>query len=849
MKTRSLLFSSILLTTVSGHTSTYQYGGACGTQGSWTQAALSRTSELKGYLQKLKDDPNCKVLPQVLQKSFAELETQVNTSNNLGNDSELTELPKEISALRTYGASEPEFKGQIAGAMTSKLVRQAVVEGSGKALETSTKLNSRSGIDFLRKRATSFNAGLGLVGQLVDNLPAVERCMDNSGNFGHYLAATIQLVGSFSASGMDQNGAGVAKLVSKLAEHSRDQKYASALKTLDQNEYLAALACLLELTSESYCAARDGQLLFQDMLKTTQVVTDAKGELSLRGMSIKAKAVGQFHPLEGYYILTQNLPIITGWLQSVQLGVEPRLPTDSDQKNKPLVEINNFYISVNNLRGVFNLNAENIKNLKVLEEKKNLIVRLVEALTNSMANMGGQNFFTISHPAVHIPFKLIGIDTPAAVMGIGGNVQQGPIQFLDANVSTLGAFNDADALMAKIKINMDTIIRSADINATAYYGKWFIVDKIAIVNRAMIGNLYNVKESLSEINSYLKNLELKIKKYSGDKSLLPGIRDTRMRIEKVMVRFKKVEEVGASLQNLNLAESSSEVLESSEDLIKEVFDQFYVMLAKSGWLANRLVDFVEYDYDLMLRSGVDMNSNVAEIYLATGRSMVNNIISMSSGNPASVSADLALSLRINKGNLEALEKALASSYVDQIAFLKHIVEGRKQVSSGSIWDMKNNSQGYGVDEIPGNYNNPVARYLYAFWKDGLNGFGSPTHMGATVKNLFSWLKVTKISPDDEFGSARKVMNQLCTQTLAFGDLNPFWYLCRDTKMESPFLTINGNEISAQAKKILNVNYKDKAWESYKESRQLNHSLRICALRDFSRKNFVLYLLQGQASKD
>lgn len=844
MRSRSFIIFALISSSLSAHASNYQFGGACGTQGSWTAAALSRTAELRGYLEKLKDDPNCKSLPATLGKSFADIDLQLASVQKSGGDGELTELPKEIGALRTFGAIDSNFKGAVADAMTSKLVRQAVVEGATVSSAESSKSLGKAGMSFLRNRFSSFQSGVSLLGQVVDNLPKVERCLDHNESFGHYLAGAIQLVGSFTASGLDQNGIGLSKIVSKLSDYSRDKRYAQALKTLDQNEYLASLSCLLELTSESYCAARDGQILFQDMLKTSQVVTDSKGQLRLANIAIKDTAGTEFGALDGYYILTQNLPLITSWLQSVQLGVEPLLPTDSDQKNKPLIEINNFYLSVNNLRGVFNLSFENMKGLQKVEEKRNLIIKLVDDLTNSMSGMGGQNFFTTSYPAVHIPFKLLGIETPEAVTGTGGGFTQSPMSYLNANAEKLPTFNDPEALMAKIKINMDSIIRGADVNATAYYGKWFVVDKVAIVNKAMIGNLFNVKQSLIEINKYLLSLEKKIGKYSDDKSLLPGIRDTRTRISKVLVRFNDLSKFGATLEANNLQESGPEILESSELLIKEVFDQFYVMLAKSGWLSNRLVNFVEYDHNLMRRAGIKIDSQTSQIYLATGRSMVNQLIAMSSGNPAAVSADLAMSLRINKGNLEALETALADSYADQIAFLKHIVEGRKSVSPGSIWDMKNNSHGYGVDKIPGNYNNAVFRYLYAFWKDGLGAFGDPVRMGATVSNLFSWLKIQDISPDDEFGSARKVMNQLCVQTLAFSNLNPFWYMCRDSKMESPYLA-ERKEFSPEAARVLNIYYKEKAWEQYKKNPQLNHSLRICGLRDYSRKNYVLYLLQGQ----
>ncbi|HRO68163.1 MAG TPA: hypothetical protein PL182_11410, partial [Pseudobdellovibrionaceae bacterium] len=153
-----------------------------------------------------------------------------------------------------------------------------------------------------------------------------------------------------------------------------------------------------------------------------------------------------------------------------------------------------------------------------------------------------------------------------------------------------------------------------------------------------------------------------------------------------------------------------------------------------------------------------------------------------------------------------------------------------------------------TDEIPGYNNNSVWRYLKAFWKNGLASFGDVKSLWTQGAETFGWLRATRLSPDDEFGSARRVKNQLCVQTLAFNDLGPYWYMCRDSVLESPYVKSVHFGVTEENAKSLNVSYKEKAWEQYKENKSLNHSKRICGLRDYNRKNLVLYLLQGQTRR-
>lgn len=858
----SLSFNALADSAATGY-STYHFAGQCGTQGSWTAAALEQTGALRNYITKVKDDPNCKVLGTTIQNTLTQVEQELSTMKSAGApEVARSNLPAEIGALSDFAHSTTENRPEVLQVLTKKLVEQSVVSNQGGGHDNPDA--SIQELAALRQRASRAGvAGLTMLNGTLDSLPKVQECLADNNAFGHFLAGTIKLVGAFASSNQDPSGTALATAVSKITNYAREAKYEKALAKLGQNEFMAALACLLEVTSESYCTARDGKIVFDDMMSRSQVVAGEDGKLVLQTKDVSPGTDGgdRDHPLEGYYVLTQNVPQITNWLQTIQIGVEPRMPTDSIQKGNVLMEITQYYTSVFNLQGTYNSGLATLKEYKNLAEKQNQVLNMVLDLAALMTDHGRgnmQNFFTIAYQDIAIPFMLLGMDIPDAVKGTqvsGSGYQQTPAAYLKANYLSMTMFQTPDVLADTIKVNMDRIINLADASALAYYNKWFVIDKVAIVDRAIVGHLYNVRESLIEVRSYLNRLADRIQKFDGDQIMLVGVRDTITRTDKVLATFDALDQYAHGLTNLSNTDAvSGETLRLSEELIREVYEQYFVMLAKSGFLANRMSDFVQYDFNLMQRSGVDLTPYLEEVYLATGRSMVNNILSMSAGSPANVNQDLAMALRVNKGNIEAIETALGTSYLYQVGFLQHIVLGYRHLSPASM-DFVLNRYGktFPIDAVPGNFNNPL--WLFTESVSGelfsIPNIVTPVQEIANLVGLGDSLGAIPpqtLSPDDEFHSAERIKDQLCIQTLAFNNLNPFWRLCKTAELKSPFPYPTPDLRSNLPNPLagtLDVKYKEKAWEHYDDNRELNHSLRICGLRDFNRKNLVLYLLEGQ----
>lgn len=858
----------------------YQFASSCGSQGPWTQQALQKTSELRSVLSKLQALPECKTFAEQMQASLDRMQTQLGAlDQDRQSNSNAAQLPGQVDALRTSLVADQSNKGPVLNAMFSRMIETAkdtqpelkvttdLVEGAAGQVATALGRGGNSSV--LQQISSATTQSLQIFNDTIDYLPQVQSCLtkSNLAVTGQMMSASVQILSALSNGGQSKNSLLLAKTVSKLANFLRQAPFANALKTLNNSEFTASLACLLEMTSENYCSARDAHLLFDQLTGDDEVETGANGELRLRSQKDQfVSADAEKSPLAGYYLLTQNLPIITDWIQMIQLGAEPRLSTDADQKNGPINQISNFQMTSNSLKATANTQLENIRSFATLAEKQNAVISMVIGLYAALSNSGGgiggnqQNFFTLAMQPVDIIFYLLGVPTPDAVRPISGQMQP-PDQWLQNNYKSLPIFGDPTSLSINISANLTRLIEQANRSSITYYNKWFIVDKVLITNRALIGINYNVKDALRNTSGYLTNLQNRVTKYSPDDlSIVPLILETRERVDKVLQRFADIESLGKSLRDKQNVSPDSTLLADQlpEALIAEVYNQFYVMLAKSGWLASRMADFVTADFQMMRRAGVGLDPYLNEIYAASGRMLGDEIVRMSGSNPAAVKTDLSMALYVGKGNLEAIATGLSDAYLNEIALLQEIIDGRHFSDSRILWQTEHPEETRWLPEI-NHYpdenritNNGFVQVISGIYRSYLGSLGDVPRMvehaavniGALSETLLTG--VTPLSPDDEFGSAKSLQAQLCVQTLAFANLGSFWSLCKNTKLTSPYANTPMAQPAAEKfDAIYNVNYHVKAWQGYKtQGREANLSNRICAFRDYNRRNLILYLTKN-----
>ncbi|HEY8271845.1 MAG TPA: hypothetical protein VIG33_13220, partial [Pseudobdellovibrionaceae bacterium] len=254
-----------------GMSSAYSFGGACASQGVWTQTALSATQNLRKVTLQLKDDANCKALGASLQASIQNIETAVQSaSDTTARATRLSQLPREINALRAFLNSAPDMKQQILRTMMDKSIESATLSAQ---VGPETDLISTNIGDFGSRMHRSANTGLSLLNQVIDSIPNLSQCLmgEDQQALGSVMSTAVQMASAFASSGQDVTGSQLATTISKITSFVREQKYSKILRKLNQQEFLASMACLMEATSESYCQARTGMQFFQKGMEDLKV--------------------------------------------------------------------------------------------------------------------------------------------------------------------------------------------------------------------------------------------------------------------------------------------------------------------------------------------------------------------------------------------------------------------------------------------------------------------------------------------------------------------------------------------------------------------------------------------------
>ena len=114
----------------------------------------------------------------------------------------------------------------------------------------------------------------------------------------------------------------------------------------------------------------------------------------------------------------------------------------------------------------------------------------------------------------------------------------------------------------------------------------------------------------------------------------------------------------------NAVAQDAELLRVSTNLLQVIQIRFDMQTSQTSFLASRLADLVNKDYELMLSSGRDFSAYHQELYQTTGQAMVDGMIRMSNGNPAQVDKDLDMAMRLMGEQFvtgETISEALANA--------------------------------------------------------------------------------------------------------------------------------------------------------------------------------------------
>ncbi len=844
----------------------YYFSGPCTSQGAWTQEALSQTQRLREITTQLRDDPACKALGASLQRSFTEIQGSLeSTEKSLGGiQNAMRNLGQESKAFRETSLENPALNpiiskhilGNLFSLARMKTLSNDQTNGDPAHMTPETRAQLiESGGDRISRVA---GRGFTLFNQTIDSLPRLNECLTQKNVMGQVLASSVSMLGALVSSGQDPLGNQAAMAISKIANYMREKSFAEVLRKLNQQEFMSSIQCIMETTSESYCSARDSRLLYDQM--TAELSARRAKQNEAKDQVIPSDR--QFdNPLNGFYVLTQLSPVVTDWIFRIQIGSSPKLREDGQYQMNVLNNANVFYIKMKEIESEFNQLKRNISTYTDFVSKQNYAKDLVIRISDVILKAGGptgENFFQNAGSSYEIYFNLLGMGVPQDVIDKGSIMD--PPTWLNIHYRELPIFNDPDNVPNIVWKKLAIVFEAGKANMLNYYFKNFVADQVGVIDESMLGIPYTIKSALINIDNYLANLQVKIQNKSKDQTMLGSIADTRMRIGKIFYRYNDLLVFVTDNKDFLTKQPTPQeeraykqtLLEKNVALMEEVYSKLEVMLAKSGFLANRLVTYVTYDYQMFVKEMLtDNNTETAllykEIAYASGRMVFDQLVQMAGNNQTKVKFDLDNAGVIFKENLAAQEMLFTDSLVGILQGLK-LSSTKRYVDSGTVSvDSIKRAYSDGWESNPLHERNPVRRFFAGVWTavKAIAGFEEqkyPVH----YTSLLGFKDDLAYAIDDENRSAASVFNRMCIQALSFNDYeSPRWRalynLCKDTDIQSPFkIEQLDPSLGIKSTDYLSVNFQKKFREDLPDYRS-NHSKRICAFRDYNRRNLVVYL--------
>ena len=825
---------------IASETKAYSFGGACSSQGSWTQQALAQTATIRDTLITLRDDPNCKGMEGVagkLETATSALEPGKDTVGSASWES----LPGDMRALTNLiGKNGANNRKDIIPVLMGKTIENTVLAGSIKNLADRSHRSLMTGLDFLD--------------QSLDILPNMDACL--SAHPDQTLAlfgASLKLTSAFISSGetaIGRMGTTVAKLVTFL----RNKKYSKVLRKLNQTEYWMSLSCILETTTEAYCSTKDAYEMLDYSIKENDLMA-------------KSKARKDDNPLEGYYLLVRELPIITQWLQKVQLGVTPRRIADAQFNGETIDAFSDFRKTSQTLLAVYSEQMVIISSAKSIEQKSNQVLNMLKILHRMVTTSNGNdglNFFMSGKTENFVPFFLIGRkaipDEVAGINAFATSVPRNPWQYLELGGKLQEEFHSPDSLSLKIGENLKALMNDGAEAASKYFQDRMVVDTNNLVDESLTSQSLTVFKSLENISNYLGKLITKAKSKKNNLVQLPNMIETKRRIDDVLVSYQNIKGIVKKYLDtqkdvdtkddrdaLDAMIAGDEKLQDAyKVIIDKAYKNFNVLFQNDTYLLTRLSTFVRKDYSQRVSDGTDMTEYQRDLMIIAGKNLIDRIGAVQQINPNDAQLDLSSAQVINKRNIDAVEELFADQFVGAIAEIKDVAEGRSDdkfgITRGSVYRIFESS----VKNSNGTSASLLLPNLFTIWTPVFQIMTSEywKHKERYPMYLFNSTRVK--SEEDVYKSFDHFRSRLCIQALAFQNQDPFLQVCDGAVLE-PVISD-----SAADKQKLSVVYSgnsifgQKVYTSISPRKLIikGRESNICAYRNFRSKNYAYWMVKN-----
>ncbi len=836
-----LLFSFVVSVALpqTSYSNDYTFG-SCTSKGGWTQTALTQTASIATLITQLKDLPACKGI-ESLKSNLDQLQNLRSPTTEAAQRLRIESLPSELAALRQYRTSDPSTKDIVSKLILDKSLESATMSTAQNQNFSSIDPKLMMMSDRLSSLSSRFNSSVDIatesLSRYFSTVSNYSGCLMARPDLGvQLITASVDLIGAFAG-----GGSALSKLGKPLEGFLRmlqTSNLRNALRKANETAFLSSIACLMESTSDLYCSIEDAYHLSNSNVST-----------NTENIELKLKNKTGSNPIEGYFLITRELPAISNWIQAIISGATPNFETDAQQKNKIWNGIMEFIKSTNTLKSMVNESYIQTQALTDINQKRNAVYKLIFRISDTIIGDQGSsttNYYTIEAVPQYMPFYLIGLkDIPEPCIRRPNDpvnkVLNSPQDWMLSGGSYVPQFQDPEALFQVIRAQIDGLIARAQTAASAQFQQRMVLDMQNLCAQGVTNEVVTVEQSFINVASYLNRLEDRIWKAQGHEfgniQMIPLIRDTQKRLSTILEKFNTYKKISRSYQ---YKKTSADLLDSSkkscEAIVNAAYTQLNVMLQLNTFLTNRLTTLIRHDYIMRVRNHESMSPYEQELLTVSGAALLERLSEVNRVDANRIKLDLDGAQVAAQTNLGLLQQSFSNVLAPMIEELGMVASNSKPTN------VKINFKRLGrffEDIGPAG---PAAPFIiFNQWMQYRERY--------TLKPWFA--PYTKQGADTSNNSNAQYKARICILTLGFENRESFYHLCAGSVLKSAYSIVNKPQDRKMKTSELDVSYD----EYFKKSRASVTSAyaegykNICAFRDFDRKNQRHYLIQNQINAE
>lgn len=547
-------------------------GGSCQTSGRWVDAAIQQAEQIKSVINGLRSNANCKALVDGMDKLVT---TTADIGRGPGADpkgavAQMFAVSREITAISDYrrikaryasdgpGQLPMEYNVNIDKMLTDRMFQITglnqnisdaqdgtspvkAVTGAQASAMSEAGLVVNQVIDMKARALQTASAGLDVATTVFDNLAADQSCLiGKTPAIGTMAIAGAKLLGAYVGA---DNGLS-AKAGNAIAAYFRfiqTQKFTNAINDINETEFLMSISCLMETTSNNYCAVRDARYLQEDLVPKVG---------GLKSFWVHEENVPDM--MTGFKVINQDVPVVADWLRKVVTGVTPRRKSDADYYNSVMGSLNGLQqVLTTALTAIAearsNFPKEDIQQRTSVLTLASNIQSIFAAAVGKLDSSGTgslPDFYLMASPYTKQLFDILGMDLPQEC-DPSKHVNQNEVKDSRTYLEAGGAYTplaSPQAILDRMESNVKLVFDRMSMQVTAYVRNNLNIDQPNVATDFVTPSATgNASQRLRQIRSYLVSLLIRISNSaknktatSEDKSFARLFMDTVTRIDRVL---------------------------------------------------------------------------------------------------------------------------------------------------------------------------------------------------------------------------------------------------------------------------------------------------------------------------